>query len=131
MNNNYYCDNSELLEELSSYKKTKRMSENLGLIILTIARNLSNKGNFAGYTWKDDMIGEAVLTCVKYLHNFEPEKSTNPFAYITTCCKNSFIAYIKAQQKHSTIKDQLYNVNGGKQYVPESSCALNYMDFKA
>jgi DNA-directed RNA polymerase specialized sigma subunit len=131
MNIKHYCDNDELLEELRKYKQSSKMSENLGMLILKIARNLSNKGNFAGYTWKDDMIGEAVLTCVKYLHNFDPEKSNNPFAYVTTCCKNAFITYIKAQHKHTIMKDVLYNVNGGRQYIADASVALDYTDFKS
>jgi len=105
-----YINNQELLKEVESYKKGGRMSEELGGMILSIAKNYATIGSFAGYTWTDDMIGEAVLTCVKYLKSFDPTrcKNPNPFAYITTICKNSFIAYIKNQHKHSKIKDTLY-----------------------
>lgn len=103
-----YIDNEKLLEEVVEYKKTGKMSNELGKMVLDIARNFSTVGSFAGYTWTEDMIGEAVLTCVKYLKSFNPDKSNNPFAYITTICKNAFIAYIKSQNKHSKIKDTLY-----------------------
>jgi len=107
---NMYLDNSELLTELEIYKKTNRMSEKLGGMILKIAKNYATLGRFAGYTWTDDMIGEAVLTCVKYLKAFDSTRYSkpNPFAYITTICKNSFIAYIKNQKKHANIKNTLY-----------------------
>ena len=78
--------------------------------ILEIATNYSNKGNFASYTWKEDMISEAVMTCLKYKHNFKPEKfeKPNPFAYFTTVIHNAFINYIRKQNKHSEIKDICY-----------------------
>lgn len=106
-----YINNEDLLNEILDFKKNGKMSEELGKMILSIAKNYSTLGNFAGYTWTDDMIGEAVLTCVKYLSNFAPKKykTPNPFAYITTICKNSFITYIKNQNKHSKIKDDLYH----------------------
>lgn len=83
------------------------LSEELGAMLLQIAKNYSNKGSFSNYTWKDDMIAEAVFTCVKYLHNFDPlkQKRPNPFAYITTIVHHSFLNYIRKQKKHSEIKD--------------------------
>ena len=55
------------------------------------------------------MICEAVLTCIKYMHNFNPDKSKYAFAYISKICFNSFRSYIKKQKKHSEIKDKCYN----------------------
>ena len=104
-----YLNNANLLQELVDFKKSGKYSENLGDMFLQVAKNLSNKSNFIGYTWKDEMISEAVLTCVKYSKNFNPEKSKNAFAYITQICYNSFINYIKKQKKHSSIKQHLYD----------------------
>ena len=104
-----YVKNKEMLEQLRLYKKSGKISETLGEMFLLIARNLSNKSNFGGYTWKEEMISEAVLTCVKYCKNFDPEKSNNPFAYFTKYCYNSFIGYIKKQNKHGSIKQTLYD----------------------
>jgi len=103
-----YVRNKDLLVELDIYKETGVIPEALGEMILAIATNYASKGNFAGYTWKEDMIGEAALTCVKFIKNFNREKSNNPFAYITQICKNAFISYIKKQQKHSQIKETCY-----------------------
>jgi len=55
------------------------------------------------------MTSEAVYTCIKYMGNFNPEKSTNAFAYITQICKRSFKAFIKKQKRHSYLKDVCYN----------------------
>jgi len=84
------------------------MSESLGKMLLRIAEQFSTRGSFASYTYRDDMIGEAVLTCCRYLKNFNPDKSKNPFSYITQICLNSFINYIKIQNRHSQIKDIIY-----------------------
>ena len=109
---NLYIDPDDLMESVKDYLKTGVMSNRLGSMILEIARNFSSKGSFRDYTWVDDMVGEAALTCVKYLKRFDPNKSNNPFAYITTICRNSFIQYIKKQKKHSNIKDVCFNKKG-------------------
>lgn len=104
-----YVSNAELLLEIVDFKSTGIASEELGQMLLAIANNYSSKGNFVGYTWRNDMVAEAVLTCIKYLKNFNPEKSTNAFSYVTQICKNSFKLYIKDQNKHSKIKDICFN----------------------
>lgn len=119
---NNYVNNKELTKKLTEYVKSCKydednkfiegsgdFSEELGEMIFLIAKNLSNKGNFANYTWKDDMISEAILTCVKYCHNFNYKKSDNGFGYITQICRNSFINYIQKQNRHGVIKDTCYN----------------------
>ena len=77
-----YVNNKEIMVEMIEYRRTGVISERLGEMYYLIASNLANKSNFIGYTWKDDMIADAVLTCVKYCKNFNPEKSNNPFGYI-------------------------------------------------
>jgi hypothetical protein len=104
----YYVTNKDLIPEMKKWKETGEISPELGKMIMDISKNLSNKGSFAGYTWRRDMVAEAVLTCLKYGHNFDPDKSNNPFAYLTTICRNSFLTFIKKQKKHSVIKDNCY-----------------------
>ena len=103
-----YVTNKEILECIDTWDKSGPMPNKLGEIFLIIATNLSNKSNFVGYTWKDEMIAEAVYTCVKYFKNFDQEKSNNPFAYITRICYNSFVNSIKKNNKHGQIKQELY-----------------------
>lgn len=106
----HYVRNADLIPEIEKYNETGVISEELGGMLLLIAKNLSNKGNFINYTWKDDMIQEAALTCCKYLKNFNLEKSKNPFAYITTICHHAFVNYINKQKKHSGIKDECFKM---------------------
>ena len=106
----HYVDKKELLFEMAKYKETGVASEELGEMINAIATNFASKGSYSGYTWKDDMIQDAVLTCLKYMHNFDAEKYKypNPFGYFTTIVCHSFLNYIKKQKKHSEIKDICY-----------------------
>lgn len=106
----YYVRNKDLLAEILKCREDDVITEELGRMVLQIATNYSKKGNFASYTWKEDMISEAVLTCLRYMHNFDPKKSDrpNPFAYFTTVIHNAFINYIRKQNKHSDIKDICY-----------------------
>lgn len=113
-----YVTNKELIPEIEKYKEqwdkdnktiVGEPSEKLGNMILMIATKYAEKGNFTNYTWKEDMIGDAVITCLKYIHNFDTSKSNNPFAYITTICRNAFINHIKKQHRHSDIKDTCHN----------------------
>jgi DNA-directed RNA polymerase specialized sigma24 family protein len=106
--NTHYIKNADLLKEIVAYRVNGVASERLGWMLMEIARNYSTKGNFSGYTWRTDMASEAVLTCLKYLKNFDETKSTNAFAYVTQICKNTFISYIKDQNKHGDIKDLCY-----------------------
>lgn len=120
----HYVSNNELLEEIVKFKDNGVISEELGRMLLSIATHYSSKSNFSGYTWRTDMISESVLTCVKYLKNFKPEKSTNAFAYVTQIIKNSFKLYITSQKKHSKIKDICHR--GYELYLEESRHAPQY-----
>jgi len=106
--NGHYVKNADLLSEIIIFKQTGIATDNLGYMLLSIANNYTTKGNFIGYTWKNDMVGDAMLTCLKYLKNFDPARSSNAFAYITQIIKNSFLAYLKEQKKHAEIKDTCY-----------------------
>ena len=104
-----YVDNAKLLEEVKRYVDTGCKSEALGEMLLLIATRYAEKGSFAGYSWKDDMICEAVLTCIKYMHNFDVDKEgANPFAYFSKVIHNAFLNFIAKQKKHSNIKDVCY-----------------------
>lgn len=104
-----YINNKNLLTELEIYKETGEKTEELGRMFLLLAKRYSDRGSFSGYTWKDDMICEAVLTCIKYMHNFDVEiDNPNPFAYFSRIIHNSFLNYISKQKVHSMIKDICY-----------------------
>lgn len=122
--------NADLLEEIIRFKTEGKVSESLGKMLLTLATHYSTKSNFSGYTWKQDMVSESICTCIKYLRNFNPEKSTNAFAYVTQIVKNSFKLYILEQRKHSIIKDKCFRgymaYQTDEQNSSYSSQSINY-----
>lgn len=90
-------------------KRTKGVvSEELGAMFIKVAEKLASAANFAGYTWKDEMIGLGIYFLCSYAHNYDPtKKNCNPFAYVTTICKNGFLQTLEREQGHSDLKDKL------------------------
>jgi hypothetical protein len=112
---NHYVDNKRLYAEMiiyiKNYKEAKAAgvqtpvaSNYIGECIWLIANRLSTNRNFIGYTYREDMIGDAIENCFRYLHNFDPEKSTNPFAYFTQIMYYAFLRRIDKEKKQSYIR---------------------------
>ena len=83
------------------------VSNYIGDCILKIATHLSYKPNFINYSYKDDMILDGIENCIHYIDNFDPAKSSNPFAYFTQIIYYAFIRRIAKEKKHSYIKNKL------------------------
>ena len=130
----HYVDNAKFLEEMIEYKrqynisinnnKDKPMiSEYLGSVFLKIAQRLSFRPNFINYAFKDDMISDGIENCLHYIHNFNPEKSSNPFAYFTQIIYYAFIRRIQKEKKQLYIKyKSMQNYEISPEYV-------EYMDY--
>lgn len=112
---NHYVDNKKLYTEMiryvAEYNRAKEAGEPLprannyiGECIWLIANRLSTNRNFIGYTYRDEMIGDAIENCLRYLHNFDPDKSKNPFAYFTQIMYYAFLRRIEKEKKQSYIK---------------------------
>jgi DNA-directed RNA polymerase specialized sigma24 family protein len=110
-----YVNNKDLLEAIIQYKKDcseaedsgedkPRVPEYIGTCIYQIATRLSTKPNFSGYTYKDDMISDGIENCLQYMHNFDPEKSQNPFAYFTQIIWYAFLRRIAKEKKQMYIR---------------------------
>ena len=80
------------------------ISEYLGDCFMKIAQRLSFRPNFINYAFKDDMISDGIENCVQYIKNFNPEKSSNPFAYFTQIIYYAFIRRIQKEKKQLYIK---------------------------
>jgi DNA-directed RNA polymerase specialized sigma24 family protein len=76
----------------------------IGLAIDLICNRLSTKGRFSGYTFRKDLVSDAIEHCIKGLHKFNPEKSDNPFAYFTQIAKNAFWQRINIERKENYLK---------------------------
>ncbi len=112
---NIYIDNERFYNEICEYRKkyiecevNKKprpvMSNYIGECFLKIANNFSNKPNFIGYSYKDEMIGDSIEICVRFAHKFDPDKSKNPFAYFTQVVFFSFIQRIAKEKRQQEMK---------------------------
>lgn len=110
-----YINNNDFLQALKDYKQSvvdaeqshkprPKMPNYIGECFMKLATNLAKKGNFSSYTWKDEMIEDAIENQILYFHNFDPEKSSNPFAYFTQICNYAFIRRIAKEKKQQYIK---------------------------
>jgi DNA-directed RNA polymerase specialized sigma24 family protein len=66
---------------------------------MKIAEKLSHKQNFLSYTFRDEMVADAIENCVMYVDNFDPGKSSNPFAYFTQIVYYAFLRRIQKEKK--------------------------------
>lgn len=72
--------------------------------ILLICNNLAVKPNFSGYSYKQDMISDAIVDCVAAVDKFNPDKTNNPFAYFTQIAWNAFLRRLDKEKKQTYIK---------------------------
>ena len=89
-----------------------RISNYLGECFLKIATHLSYKPNFVNYMFRDDMISDGIENCVQYIHNFDPAKSKNPFAYFTQIIHYAFLRRIQKEKKQLEIKTKIIEKTG-------------------
>jgi hypothetical protein len=82
------------------------MTEYIGLCIYKIATRLSTRPNFINYTYRDEMICDAIENCLQYINNFNTEKSSNAFAYVTQICYYAFLRRIQKEKKQVFIKQK-------------------------
>lgn len=112
---NHYIDNKAFLAALIEHRqavlaaKTANadlppISNYLGDCFIKIARHLSYKSNFINYSYKDEMISDAIENCLAVVNNFDPAKSANPFAYFTQITYFAFIRRIQREKKQLQTK---------------------------
>ena len=113
----HYVNNKEFTAAVAEYvaqiKEAKekentspQMSEYIGECIYKIATRLSTRPNFINYTYRDEMICDAIENCIQYIGNLNVEKSNNAFAYITQICYYAFLRRIQKEKKQVYIKQQ-------------------------
>ena len=115
MADNHYVDNKKLYAEIVIYrnkvleakannKEKPKIPEYIGKCMLMIATRLSHKPNFINYSYREEMISDGIENCVSYIDNFDPEKSNNPFAYLTQIIYFAFLRRIMKEKKQLYVK---------------------------
>ena len=119
----HYVNNKEFLYAIVAYKKSikdaeeagepkPRITNYLGECFLKIATHLSYKPNFVNYMFREDMICDGIENCLQYIDNFDPTKSSNPFAYFTQIIYYAFLRRIQKEKKQMEIKNKILEKSG-------------------
>ena len=104
----YYVDNKKFLEAMVEFRESvQKAQENdeprpivpmyIAECIMKIATHLSYKPNFVNYSFRDEMISDGIENSLQYIDNFNPEKSSNPFAYFTQIIYYAFLRRIQKE----------------------------------
>ena len=137
----HYVNNKEFLAALIKHredieiaeiqgKEKPRIPRYIGECFLKIATHLSFKPNFVNYMFKEDMISDGIENCVQYIHNFNPEKSQNPFAYFTQIIHYAFLRRIQKEKKQLEIKNKILEKTGYEQVFERDTLDdSNYSDY--
>ena len=139
----HYVNNKEFLAAIIAYKEEVALAETrgepkpritnyLGECFLKIATHLSYKPNFVNYMFKDNMICDGIENCVRYIHNFNPEKSKNPFAYFTQIIYYAFLRRISQEKKQLEIKNKILEKTDFDEVFDANDLDMgNYSDYNS
>ena len=136
----HYVNNKEFLEALIVYRsKVKaaqeageplpRITNYLGECFLKIATHLSYKPNFVNYMFREDMICDGIENCVQYIKNFDPAKSSNPFAYFTQIIHYAFLRRIQKEKRQMDIRTKIIERSGFDEVFTGDGDIYNTSDY--
>ena len=142
--NEHYVNNKEFLTALIKYREDVEIARlqdkpkpviprYIGECFLKIANHLSFKPNFVNYMFKEDMISDGIENCVQYIHNFDPAKSKNPFAYFTQIIHYAFLRRIQREKRQLEIKNKIIEKSGYQEFFNDDNKidGSNYSDYNS
>lgn len=91
-------------EAVTAGKSKPRIPNYIGECFIKLSENLAKRPNFFGYSYRDEMISDGIENCLRYIENFNPEKTKNPFAYFTQILWWCFVRRIKKEKTQQYIK---------------------------
>ena len=100
------------LEKGRFSKSHGKMTERLGMMFIKLCERYGTRGNVRGYTYNDEMQGQAILQLAQIGLQFDESKSDNPFAYYTAAVTNSFVRIINIEKRNQNIRDDILEMNG-------------------
>jgi hypothetical protein len=78
---------------------------------MKLCERYATRGNVRGYTYNDEMRGQAILQLAQIGLQFDESKSNNPFAYYTAAVTNSFVRVINIEKRNQNIRDDILEMN--------------------
>lgn len=92
-------------------KEHGRATNKLAMMWLKLCDRYATRGNVRGYTYNDEMKGQAILQLAQIGLQFDESKSNNPFAYYTAAVTNSFVRIINLEKRNQSIRDDILEMN--------------------
>lgn len=92
-------------------KDKGKMTDNLARMFLKLCERYSSRSNWRGYTYVDEMRGQALLQLSMIGLQFDESKSSNPFAYYTAAITNSFTRILNTEKRNQNIRDDILEMN--------------------
>ena len=92
-------------------KKHGKATDKLARMWMKLCDRYGTRGNVRGYTYNDEMRGQAILQLAQIGLQFDESKSNNPFAYYTAAVTNSFVRVINIEKRNQNIRDDILEMN--------------------
>jgi len=129
----HYVNNKEFSQAVVDYVKTVRearekgkddpiVTDYIARCFLKISEGLSHKSNFVRYTYREEMVMNAVENCLNAIGNYNIEAATrkgkpNAFGYFTQICWFAFIRRIKKEKKQQDVKLKFLAESGIEEFM--------------
>ena len=88
------------------------MTRKLAMMFMKLCERYATRSNWRGYTYNEEMRGQALLQLSQIGLQFDESKSQNPFAYYTAAITNSFTRILNLEKKSQNIRDDILEING-------------------
>jgi hypothetical protein len=88
------------------------MTRKLATMFMKLCERYATRSNWRGYTYNEEMRGQALLQLSQIGLQFDESKSQNPFAYYTAAITNSFTRILNLEKKNQNIRDDILEMNG-------------------
>ena len=100
------------LEHGEFSKDHGQMTRKLAHMFMKLCERYATRSNWRGYTYNEEMRGQALLQLSQIGLQFDEAKSQNPFAYYTAAITNSFTRILNLEKKNQNIRDDILEMNG-------------------
>lgn len=88
------------------------ITNRLAKMYMLLVERYSQKPNWRGYSYLDEMKGQALIQLIQAGLKFDESKSQNPFAYYTTTMTNSFTGVFHKEKRNQIIRDDILSMQG-------------------